>query len=385
MTIELRGITWDHPRGFDPVQATARAYSQAHPDVRIRWERRTLRDFAERSVLDLADDYDFIVLDHPWIGAASERGCLLPLDEYLPVDFLTEQADHSVGKSYESYVYGGHLWALPIDAAAQVSAYRADLLERYKLALPATWEEVLALGQKLRSEMRMAIALMPVDTWPVFVSLSNSIGEAPLQSAERVISRSVGPEVLNFMRALLNLSHPGSIKWNPPQLLDQMSTTDEIVYCPLLFGYSNYARPDFRPNLIHFADIPANRAGACAGALLGGAGLAVASKTQFPKEACQYAQYVASPAIQKTLYFQCAGQPGHRAAWLDPEVNRASNNFFLDTLTTLDNAFLRPRYNGYIRFQDAACRILHEFLYGRTGAEKTLDQLDIAYRDSRKN
>src|ERR671937_817726 len=102
MTIKLRGITWDHPRGFDPVDATARAYGETHPDVQITWDRRTLRDFAERSVLDLADDYDFIVLDHPWIGAASARGCLLPLDEWLPADFLADQASQSVGKSYES-------------------------------------------------------------------------------------------------------------------------------------------------------------------------------------------------------------------------------------------------------------------------------------------
>src|SRR5512133_2116401 len=124
MTIELRGTTWDHPRGFDPVKTTAQVYGTAYPEVRIQWERRTLRDFAERSVLDLADDYDFIVLDHPWIGAAAERGCLLPLDEWLPAEFLADQANQSVGQSYESYFYGGHLWALPVDAAAQVSAYR---------------------------------------------------------------------------------------------------------------------------------------------------------------------------------------------------------------------------------------------------------------------
>src|SRR4051812_46160273 len=115
MTIELKGITWDHPRGFDPLNATAITYALAYPEVQIRWERRTLRDFAERSVLDLADDYDLIVLDHPWIGAAAERGCLLPLDEWLSSLFLDDQASRSVGKSYESYVYNGHLWALPID------------------------------------------------------------------------------------------------------------------------------------------------------------------------------------------------------------------------------------------------------------------------------
>src|SRR5262249_32483855 len=116
----------------------------------------------------------------------------------------------------------------------------------------------------------------------------------------------------------------------------------------------------------------------------GGAGLAVSSKMRFAKEACDYAAYVASPMTQKTIYFENSGQPGHRSAWLDKDVNQASNGFFLDTLTTLDNAFLRPRYNGYIRFQDAACQILHEFLLNHTSIDKTLVRFDIAYQDSRK-
>ena len=33
--IELRGISWDHPRGHDPMVATAVSYAAAHPDVRV--------------------------------------------------------------------------------------------------------------------------------------------------------------------------------------------------------------------------------------------------------------------------------------------------------------------------------------------------------------
>ena len=35
------------------------------------------------------------------------------------------------------------------------------------------------------------------------------------------------------------------------------------------------------------------------------------------------------------------GQPGHRQAWLDTALNRACGNFFLDTLPTVDEAYLR--------------------------------------------
>ena len=52
--IELKGSTWDHSRGYDPLPVTAAAFSALHPDVQITWERRTLQDFGEMSVVSLA-------------------------------------------------------------------------------------------------------------------------------------------------------------------------------------------------------------------------------------------------------------------------------------------------------------------------------------------
>ncbi len=377
--IELRGITWDHERGFDPVHATAQAYMVENPDIHITWNRRTLREFAELSVLDLAGRYDLIVLDHPWTGAAAAKGILLPLDEHLDAAFLADQAAHSVGQSYESYTFDGHVWALPIDAAAQVSAYRPDLLG----TVPQTWIEARELAVRLKGRAaQVAIALMPVDTLPTFISLCANRGEPPMRAQGRLVSREIGRAALQDMRFFAENGHPESITWNPPQLLDRMAMSDEIAYCPLLFGYSNYARPGYRPHLVRFANIPRGADGRPSGAILGGAGLAVSAQTAHPSAACAYAAYTASPTIQRTIYFEHAGQPGHRSAWLDPAVNAAANGFFRDTLETLDCVYRRPRHDGYIAFQDAACDLLHHFLTSRGDPNRVLDQLEALYLDS---
>jgi multiple sugar transport system substrate-binding protein len=382
--IELRGSTWDHARGYDPLPATAEAYQARHPDVRIVWERRTLRDFAEMPIPALAERVDLIVLDHPWLGATEAQHSLLPLDEHLEADFLEDQARHSVGKSNASYVYRGHQWALAIDAASQVSAYRPDLLERLGAEVPRTWETVLDLARRVKQEAQgwVGIPLMHVDTFPCFFTLCANAGEAPFASEDTAVSRPVGRYALDTLRALAAVCHPGSLSWNPPQLLDRMSATDEIVYCPLLFGYSNYARPGHRPALIRFTNIPAAADGIPRGAILGGAGLAISSRTAHPEIACDYAAFVASADTQRTIYFDHNGQPGHRRAWLDPRLNAATNNFFLDTLPTLDHAALRPRYTGWIAVQDGACRAIHGFLSEGGEIEDTLDTLDDLYRRS---
>jgi multiple sugar transport system substrate-binding protein len=165
-------------------------------------------------------------------------------------------------------------------------------------------------------------------------------------------------------------------------MLDLMSTTDEIAYIPLLFGYSNYARPGFRPSLIRFTGVPTIDGGESRGGILGGAGVAISASTKHPGAAAAYAAYVASPDVQRGVYFTAGGQPGHRTAWLDDAVNAASSDFFRDTLDALDRAYLRPRYLGYMEVQERSGELIHDWLNEGESADDLLDRLDDLYRKS---
>src|SRR5215208_2374182 len=162
--VELRGISWDHPRGHECMVATAKAYATLRPGVRIVWETRSLQDFADFPVQKLAESYDLLVIDHPFVGFAAADGCLLPLDEHIDPTVLADQDANSVGPSHRSYIYGGHQWALATDAAGHVSAYRPDLLAELG-AVPRTWEDLLAAAGARRSQERARVGnpLIPVD------------------------------------------------------------------------------------------------------------------------------------------------------------------------------------------------------------------------------
>ncbi len=379
---ELRGITWDHPRGLAPVRATSAAYETAHPEVRIIWETRSLQAFGDQPLAELSARYDLLVIDHPFAGAAARGGWLCPLDEWLPEAFLDEQASQSVGLSHESYRHAGHQWALAIDAAAQVAAYRPDLLRRQDLACPRTWDEVLALARRPAGP-KVLMPLTPVNAVCSFLSLCAIYGDPPGRDRDRLADRSVGLQALAILRELAAHGHAASLELDPPRTLDLMTHQDEIAYCPLLFGYSNYSRPGFSPRLCRFTNIPTPERGSPpAGAILGGTGLAVSSHCRVVEVACDYARYTASAACQRTVYAESGGQPGNRVAWLDPRVNADAGNFFLDTLDTLDRAYLRPRHDGFIGFQDRAGTVLHTGL--RDGGEDShlLDRLDTLFRES---
>ncbi|MGH6805714.1 MAG: carbohydrate ABC transporter substrate-binding protein, partial [Ensifer adhaerens] len=67
MSITLKGMTWSHPRGYDPMVACSRIW-QEKTGVAIHWEKRSLQDFEAYPVEDLAKAYDLIVIDHPHVG-----------------------------------------------------------------------------------------------------------------------------------------------------------------------------------------------------------------------------------------------------------------------------------------------------------------------------
>src|SRR5262245_57939111 len=127
--IELRGMTWDHTRGYDPMIATAAEYRRLHPEVQIQWEKRSLQAFADFPLGELAAKYDLIVIDHPHVGAAVNDDCLVALDAAGRDEELRTLSEQSLGISHASYNIDGHQWAVAIDAATQVASYRPDLID----------------------------------------------------------------------------------------------------------------------------------------------------------------------------------------------------------------------------------------------------------------
>jgi multiple sugar transport system substrate-binding protein len=378
--IALKGITWGHSRGLTPMVATAQRFCETHPGTEITWVKRTLEEFGHYPLARLAENFDLMVIDHPFMGHAARNRLLIPLDEHLGAEFLSDQARNSVGESHSSYAFDNHAWALAIDAAAPVSSWRPDLLDQIKLGVPESWEELLELA-------RRGLVVFPaiaVDSLMNFYMFCCALEHAPFASAETLIEPEIGARALIMLRELVSLCSAEILTWNPIATYEAMSSRDDLIYCPFAFGYSNYARKGYGAHCLEFGDLPHITPGAKARSTLGGAGLAISSSCRHRDVALEYACFVASPQCQRTLYVENGGQPGHRAAWTDEEANRLTNQFFRNTLPALERAYLRPRYDGYIGFQEAAGPVVHEFLTSGGDPEEVIQKLEALYRLSRK-
>lgn len=371
--IHLKGIAWNHTRGFVSVVATAQRFEELHPGVSISWEKRSLQAFADASMEELASRFDLIVMDHPHTALAATEKLLLPYEDWLSKEFLEDQASHSVGRSHESYRFQDRQWTLATDAATPISTWRPDLFQKYGLEIPKTWSDVLDMAKA----GFVCVSAFPIDVLMHSYMFCEALGHTPFASDGKIAPVETLAAALEELRRLVALCDPACLEKNPIRTAEWMSSIDNdprAAYCPFAYGYSNYSRPGYARHLLRGGGLVTFE-GKRLRSTLGGAGMAVSSKTRHPREAMDYAGFTASPSIQRGVYFESGGQPGHRSAWTDKAVNAASSGFFESTLQTLDEALCRPKIPGYMDFQDAATPVAHDAVAGRKSVSEAAREI----------
>lgn len=383
-TMLLKGLTWDHPRGLTPLVGGAPEYQKQRPDVTIHWDKRTLREFGEAPIEQYLDRYDLLIVDHPFVGFAARHDALVNLAPFLTAEEKERFIADSVGPSWESYWYAGGLWALPIDAAAQVASYRPDLLASLSPAVPETLEQVIDLGRVARTTGRwIVLPACSTDAISLFFTLTADLGHPIPEETDVFVEETVAHEVLGRLHSLVALAHPKSVDWNPIDVYNFMTATSDGVYCPYCFGYSNYSRAGRSPTL-KFTNAPAAGQPGCVGTILGGTGVAVSRRSRHAQEAIAYAKWLTTPQHQAGRYFQEGGQPASLAAWTDPEVDAAAGQFFSGTLLTLKMSYLRPRFDGFVRFFELAGIGINRCLRGTVDDASLVRWLNRQYIQHRR-
>lgn len=373
--VRLRALGWDHDRCVAPMRACTAAWAALRPEVELSWDHRSLTAFGDEPVEQVADRYDLVMIDHPFCGTAEATGTLAPLDDLLADDVLSDLAADSVGPSHASYSFHGRQWALATDAACQVAAVRDDLLAD---AAPETWDEVRELARVRRGGV--AVPLAPAQAMCAFLTLCANAGSPAGEDPARLVDPEVGHAAIALLSELYELGPEDAVAWEQPDVLARLTTGDELVYVPLVFGFVTYARADRTPKPCRFLDLASAGAGPV-GAILGGAGLAVSATSAHPDEAAAFAAFASGADAQRTLVGPAGGQPGSRTAWNDPDLDRAAGGFFAGTTATIERAWVRPRERWWPRFQLDGGRLLSRGLASGETPRMLLGAVGSLYDD----
>jgi multiple sugar transport system substrate-binding protein len=363
-SLRLRGMTWDHPRGVDGLIA-ANELLAAQLDVVVDWDARSLLEFGDQLVGEFASDYDLMVIDHPHVPDAVAASAILSLDGLVSDHALSTLRRESVGGSHDSYSYQGRQWAVAVDAAAQVSAFRGDLTD----GMPPYWRDVFELARR----GAVLWPYKPVDAFSTFATLLAQQG-APLAGPGDFLDGEAAHSALDTMLELAAAVPEWCADANPIDVAEALSTTSDFSHAVALFGYSNYSRRGFREHLLIYDDVPSFD-GHAAGSVLGGAGIAVSAWTRDPVRAAAAAVLLAGATAQAGVYAAAGGQPANLRAWKNQPLDALTHGFFGNTLRTLERAWIRPRILGWPDLQLEMSHMIHDCLVRRRLERDTVARL----------
>jgi len=376
----LQGLTWDHPRAYRPLEA----FAQSCPQLQVRWDRQSLADFEARPIATLAQRYDLMIIDHPGLGAAIAAQALQPLDGLVPAEQLAAWQAGSAGPTWASYTVSSKTvpsntlpsnrgtaqqWAVPIDAATQVSVLRPDLAG----AVPRDWAGVPAMARQHRA----ALCLGGPHAFLTLLGMCASARPGP--PSDPLLHPGDAAAAIEILRAVWREADQ-EISVGDPITVHEAMAAGTIAYCPLAYGYASYARPQPGRHALAWADAP-GFGSTRPGTVLGGTGLAVsAPRRPDPAEVLRFLTAFLAPEVQTGLVPAQAGQPALAAAWHSAAVDQAWGRYYSSTRRSLSAAWVRPRADGWIPLQDQASALVRAAITGEVSAAETITQINARYR-----
>lgn len=376
--VELKGITWDHQRGYDPLIHTTKLFSEKH-NVSISWKKRSLKDFGDYPIEKLVKDYDLLLIDHPFIPTAYQDQLFVNLKEYIDTNYLEEIKKQSIGECFSCYTYKDQLLALPVDAAALIATYQPKAFLSLELSVPKTIDELFNLAEALPKDKYMLLPLIHTDIWCLFLTFCAQIGGREFFCLKNGIPKELGETSLELINRIRGIMHSDSINLNPIQVLNIMSKDKDAVYCPYSFGYTNYSLESHTVTRLKVCNSP-RYTDSTVSTILGGVGIAVSSYSDHLSEAVAYAKYVAEPTIQETEYFTSGGQPSQKNAWESVKNNKASLDFFKDTQKTIEEAYCRLQVYHWNEFQELSAFTIYDGLKNNIESSLLVEKINELYK-----
>jgi trehalose/maltose transport system substrate-binding protein len=393
--ITLRQFTGSVGQEFELARAAADRYEEANPCVTI--DTIDTPDFVEDRLgtyLQLFEakspEGDVFQIDVIWPGDLAEH--FVDLNEYGGAEAAAEHFPAIV----ENNTVDGKLIAIPWFTDAGLLYYRSDLLEKYGLTPPTTWDELEAAATTIQEGER---ADGNADFWG-YVWQGNAYEGLTCDALEWVASADGGSIIepdgtitINNQAAIDivdqaagwvgTISPPGVTAYGEEDARGvwQAGNSAFMRNWPYAFSLGNADDSEI-VGLFDVSPLPGVTAGNGA-ATLGGWQLAVSKYSEHPEQAADYALFMASYDEQKVRAIDGTLNPTIEALYEDPDVLEAVP-FFGSLLDVFTSAVARPSTVTAPQYSDTSSLFfnsVHSVLTGDKSAEDAFLELELDYLD----
>lgn len=333
-----------------------------------------------------SSDVDIFQIEMTWPGMLGEH--LIDLHPYFEPNIVAGHFDSIIA----GLTRDGELLAMPWFTDAPMLYYRADLLRKYELKVPATWEQMTRSARIIQEGERAS----GNERFWGFVWRGRADHDLAGGALEWVNSHNGGSIVESDGKITIN--NPNAVKaiemaasWvgtiTPPEVLNYKSEDVRGVFQVgnaafmrnRIFAYApgNHADSDIA-GLFRVTPLPKGGEDGRSAATLGGSLLAVSRYSDNPEAAADLVRFLTSQEMQKGRAVEGGFAPTYPELYRDPEILASNPNFAqlrlsLEAAVALPSAVAGDRYDGVV---SAVYNAVHAVLSGSGNASEKLATLE---------
>jgi multiple sugar transport system substrate-binding protein len=316
----------------DPVPGLLRRFEAEHPGVRVLSEALTWSSDEQHQfyVINLeggSPPFDVMMLDVIWVPEFARAGWILDLTPFVPA----AERDAHFASAIEPAVQDGRLWALPWFMNVGLLYYRKDLLAKYGLAPPRTYDELIRQVRLIQAGERDRRLDGYLWQGKQYEGGMVNVLEALWANGTRLLDETGRPfpeperarESLAFLRSLIESGvSPAWVTAADEELTRRPFGDGRAIFLRSWpYALDLFELPDSRVRgRVGVAPLPGLPHGTVGAASTGGAHLAVSARTRHPALAVELMRFLTGEAAQRAMTEGAALRPSRPALYRDARL-----------------------------------------------------------------
>ncbi|BDZ49613.1 sugar ABC transporter substrate-binding protein [Frondihabitans sucicola] len=285
---------WSWAPGTDKLVAE---WNKSHPDIQVKHTDAGGGDASSAKLLTASragNAPDLSAVEYTTLPSLIVAG--------VPVD-LTKDVTAATKKNYakgtlQQVTFDGHIYGLPQDVGPMALIYRSDILKKYDIAVPTTWDEFGAAAAKVKAaDPSATLASLPPDQTGFFAGVATQAGAEwwSIKNGKWTvgIADKASLDVADFFQGLADKGYISTEPiltpaWNAEVNTDKVLSWPSALWAP---GVISGVAPATVGKWT-MAPLPQWKKGDSAVAYQGGSAVIVTKDSKHTKEAAEFAQWL---------------------------------------------------------------------------------------------
>ena len=328
----LHFVTWK-PEAAQVWDQAIVDFERANPGVKV------VREIAPQSSTQIHDllaqkfknrdpRLDIFFMDAVWPAEFASAGWALPLDRY----FAAVEQEKFLPATVSANRYRGRIFGVPVFIDTGLLYYRKDLLEKYAIAPPQTWNQMVQAAKTIlgREQDRQLVGFS--GQFKQYEGLVCNMMEYILSNGgalwdeKRMISALDQPAALQAVRFVRDhiigeISGRGMLAYEEPESLALFTQGRAIFHrnWPYAWAIANDPASSKVAGRVGMSPLPGFAVGTGAAAL-GGWQLGISRYSRNPDLAWRFVAFMTGPDVQKRIALATGRAPTRTALYDDNEI-----------------------------------------------------------------